>query len=585
MNIDWKSIPRADQLAIIEQLTGPLKHVSATRGGELGHIPCPFCGGKDRFFVQPNHSDRLHWFCRKCTEGGGDVIDFMQQQGKTFDEAVGILGARRDNNGKQPSMVFNYTDHLRVVRYEPKSYVPQRKIDGLWVNGLGNRTDWPLYHETDVKSADPDDWILFVEGEKTADAIRDMGFTVVAIPGGANIARSNWQPQWAETLADRLVAILGDCDAPGAKFANDVQQQLQGIAAEVKIIDLPGLQPGEDPEDWRRRGGTVGQLQHLLIKPAAARPSKWLTPRQMKALPQVTFLIHDLLPENSLALLYGPSESGKSFLALDWAATLASQGKAVLYFALEGIIGMGNKRIPAWELQHGQEIPDNLLTTSEAINLLDEVQLAQLLNTSADVKPALIVFDTMSYMLGMAGCDENSASDIGRFLAACQRITREAGCTVLLLHHPTKDGKWERGSGALRGACDAIIEVTNSDGYITLRCSKSKDSAAFNDKHLQLIPIEAADSCVLVEANRVIYQKDRPLTRNEQAALNVLSWANFIEVGAMSKVISEEAGVDYRNIRRVMKRLMELELVTQGDKGEPYRLTEAGRHATVVTVS
>ena len=43
-----------------------LVKVASTRGGEYAG-PCPFCGGEDRFRVQPEQGQ---WFCRQCSSDG-----------------------------------------------------------------------------------------------------------------------------------------------------------------------------------------------------------------------------------------------------------------------------------------------------------------------------------------------------------------------------------------------------------------------------------------------------------------------------------------------------------------------------------
>jgi len=72
--IDLESIKdRADLLAVSSQLTS-LKKVASTGGGEWAG-PCPFCGGKDRFRVEPFAK---RWLCRQCTDGKWqDVITFI----------------------------------------------------------------------------------------------------------------------------------------------------------------------------------------------------------------------------------------------------------------------------------------------------------------------------------------------------------------------------------------------------------------------------------------------------------------------------------------------------------------------------
>ncbi len=65
-----------DLLALVQQAT-PLKRVSAHRGGEY-HGACPFCGGTDRFRVQP---ERDFWACRQCGKSG-DRIAFLVEIGR-----------------------------------------------------------------------------------------------------------------------------------------------------------------------------------------------------------------------------------------------------------------------------------------------------------------------------------------------------------------------------------------------------------------------------------------------------------------------------------------------------------------------
>lgn len=53
-----------------------LKRHASTRGGEYCG-PCPFCGGRDRFIVQPNH-DGGRWWCRQCHKGGDEIAYLVE---------------------------------------------------------------------------------------------------------------------------------------------------------------------------------------------------------------------------------------------------------------------------------------------------------------------------------------------------------------------------------------------------------------------------------------------------------------------------------------------------------------------------
>src|SRR5262249_11416724 len=56
------------------------------------------------------------------------------------------------------------------------------------------------------------------------------------------------------------VVILPDNDEPGRKHAKQVAQALYGIAASIKVVELPGLPPKGDVTDWIWDGGTREQL-------------------------------------------------------------------------------------------------------------------------------------------------------------------------------------------------------------------------------------------------------------------------------------------------------------------------------------
>ncbi|HXI15731.1 MAG TPA: CHC2 zinc finger domain-containing protein, partial [Chloroflexota bacterium] len=74
-----------DLLALVGSAT-TLRKVATTRGGEWAG-PCPFCGGEDRFRVQPAQGI---WFCRQCSDDGhwSDAIAYvMRRDSVPFREA------------------------------------------------------------------------------------------------------------------------------------------------------------------------------------------------------------------------------------------------------------------------------------------------------------------------------------------------------------------------------------------------------------------------------------------------------------------------------------------------------------------
>lgn len=101
-------------------LVSGLKRKANTDGGEYAG-PCPFCGGRDRFVVQPVQQPGGRWFCRQCSPSWGDVISFIQRRdGSNFPEACKTL----DPMGIQ--------DQQPAPRRSPAPPAPAEQKPSLW---------------------------------------------------------------------------------------------------------------------------------------------------------------------------------------------------------------------------------------------------------------------------------------------------------------------------------------------------------------------------------------------------------------------------------------------------------------------
>lgn len=71
-----------------------LARVASTNGGEYAG-PCPFCGGVDRFRVQPRAAHGGRWWCRQCSpdQRWRDAIAYVRQRdGLELPAACAALG-------------------------------------------------------------------------------------------------------------------------------------------------------------------------------------------------------------------------------------------------------------------------------------------------------------------------------------------------------------------------------------------------------------------------------------------------------------------------------------------------------------
>jgi DNA primase len=103
--IDLQSLKQqVDLLALAERST-TLRRVASSGGGEWAG-PCPFCGGQDRFRVQPHHPGGGRWLCRNCTQGKWqDVIAFGQRlwPGLPFPQVCELLAGGQPPTTRNPS--------------------------------------------------------------------------------------------------------------------------------------------------------------------------------------------------------------------------------------------------------------------------------------------------------------------------------------------------------------------------------------------------------------------------------------------------------------------------------------------------
>ena len=108
---------QVDLLALIGTDTC-LRKVASTNGGEYAG-PCPFCGGRDRFRVQPK---RGRWWCRQCSgEHWHDAIDYVPKRDNVdFEEACRRLGAVEVSTGKKRKMT-NQSIHEPNKKNTPPS--------------------------------------------------------------------------------------------------------------------------------------------------------------------------------------------------------------------------------------------------------------------------------------------------------------------------------------------------------------------------------------------------------------------------------------------------------------------------------
>lgn len=203
-----------------------------------------------------------------------------------------------------------------------------------------------------------------------------------------------------------------------------------------------------------------------------------------------TWMIDGIAETDSFCVLFGDPESGKSFMAMDWACCIATgtewKGKKVrqgpvLYINGEGHNGV-NRRLTAWAIANKVDLraaPFFLSSTTTA--LTDEMSRAEFEAVTAEFirqfgKPVMVVIDTLARNFGPG--DENSSQDMQRAVETIDAIRAMTGAWIIAIHHSGHGDKTRaRGSIALRGAADTEYRMgrLNDGGDTMLENTKMKD--------------------------------------------------------------------------------------------------------------
>ena len=203
------------------------------------------------------------------------------------------------------------------------------------------------------------------------------------------------------------------------------------------------------------------------------------------------YVIREWLVRNSTAVLYGPSGSRKTFMALDiglhvaagarhWhGVPITNDGHPVLYIAAEGSAGLAN-RVLAWATEHPDLWPaasERFIALPAALDFVrghDAVEVIKAVEGVLTLPPCLITVDTVARV--MPGSDENAPADMSMLVRNADVLRAATGACVLLIHHPGKDvSRGARGHSSLKAALETEIEVVADGGVSTATVMKQRD--------------------------------------------------------------------------------------------------------------
>jgi hypothetical protein len=304
----------------------------------------------------------------------------------------------------------------------------------------------------------------------------------------ANYAgRADTEYRWQSFHLDRTGGVT-----LGSLFAAAKAGGFVSMPEAVRLGPPQREEPGVDYSDVPEAQGMIRSLEpevaRGVLQGVHAVSARRLVLRAINEIVaerrEATWLIHNVIEANVLAVLAGPRASFKSFIALDWAMRIAMADNPVVMLSGEGA-GLG-RRVEAWMQEHGKgrdlgELKLMALESVANLNADDEMLMLQQAIDEAGIRPALVIVDTFSKF--SAGLDENSNQEVAEYLSRLTIGLRERyTATVLLVAHSGHgDAKRPRGASALMANPDSEYIVERPDAQamvVTVTRERFKDTAS-----------------------------------------------------------------------------------------------------------
>ena len=326
----------------------------------------------------------------------------------------------------------------------------------------------PLYNIPNVLASDR---VIWVEGEKCADALNHAGYTATCTIGGAGALTKKTAHQFDfSPLQNKELILWPDNDPAGKKLADLIQDfALAAGARSVTMLTPPmGKPEGWDASDALSEGYNIEEFVNTKAKITKTNinllDDSFLVSRFAGAAPEQKFLIDGTFPLGVPILFAAAGDAGKGMMTLDMGMKVASGkpmtntfgglvkefGNVVIFTAEDDESEMHRRveRLDPFEERRGyphdlkivslpnvggvfaimNESNGEFSTTAEFEKIYE--QILQMSNLK------LIVFDPLaSFVHADVNADPAAGAALTGLLA---RMATETGASVLVCHHMTK---------------------------------------------------------------------------------------------------------------------------------------------------
>lgn len=247
-----------------------------------------------------------------------DILDRMRLKmadlypDKARPDGVSYKPSRKSNapgggfDFKNVVATYEYRNGTRKLRDGNKHFFWQHLEGDEWKPRRGNAA-----HVLFV-AGNPQSTLFIVEGEKDCITMARLGFYAVSPEHGAG-GHGKWLSEYNKDIKGLSVMIIPDNDDIGRAFADEIADNIQAVAKDVKILDLksawPDIKEHQDVSDMVKALGDEEAIKriHALVRTGI--------PHKARKRP-LSAILKDLKPENNTRYRW-PSDIGNAQLFAD----------------------------------------------------------------------------------------------------------------------------------------------------------------------------------------------------------------------------------------------------------------------------
>ena len=235
-----------------------------------------------------------------------------------------------DEHGEVIVTVRKYFDRDETGEIVRDSAGKPKKQFRQFMNGRqGLPEPRPLYNIPDVLAADK---VIWVEGEKCADALTELGYAATCTIGGAGMLSENTASKFDfSPFRNKEVILWPDNDEAGKKLARIVEAQAKAAGAKSTVtLHIPSTKPEKwDAADAIEEEFDINKFlqthESKVKKPISLLDESLLINKYfVGSAPQQKFLISDTIPLGVPVVFAAAGDSGKGMMTLDLAMKVAS---------------------------------------------------------------------------------------------------------------------------------------------------------------------------------------------------------------------------------------------------------------------